>query len=68
MMRFPRSGEVKGYSSTVLSFTFEPQIIGEYFEEVLFNFGNTLVPPINLQIIGRCIDVPIYVEQETYDL
>lgn len=33
-----------------------------YFENYLYS------PPINIIIKGECIDVPIYVEQPTYDM
>ena len=67
MLKFPKSGELKGYSSTSLSFSFSPIAVGNFEEEVLIEFDNPSIPSLKLFLKADCIDVPIYVEKTCYD-
>lgn len=66
---FKRTTEIKGYSSTRIQFTFEPFKLTEIDQEfTLFLENQDYTQPIPIRIKGRCVNVPIYVEKEEYNL
>lgn len=67
MLKFQRNGNVQGYSSTTLTFQYNPTKIGEFDEEMLVTFDNPMVNQQRLKIKAKCLNVPIYVENGTYD-
>jgi hypothetical protein len=66
---FAKSGKIEGYSTIKIPITYKPKEIGSWETKINVYFENFLhSPPINLKIRGSCVDLPIYVEKEFYDL
>lgn len=66
---FKRTTEIDGYSSTRIQFTFEPFKLTTICQNfVLFFENEDYTKPIPITVKGVCVDVPVYVEKEEYDL
>jgi len=68
-VQFKRTNDIDGYSTTKISFTFVPYKLGHIRQEfTLFLDNQDYCEPIPIEIFGECVDVPIYVAQEEYNL
>jgi len=68
-VQFRRTAEIEGYSSTKISFTFVPYKLNKIDQKFTLFFENQdYTRPIQITIKGSCVDVPIYVEKEEYNL
>ena len=66
---FKRTTEIEGYSNTKIQFTFMPLKLGEISQKLTLFFDNQdYTRPIQLNVTGKCVDVPIYVEKEEYNM
>lgn len=66
---FKRTTEIEGYSNTKIQFTFVPTKLTEINQSLTLFFENQdYTKPIPLTLVGRCVDVPIYVENEEYNM
>ena len=66
---FKRTTEIGGYSSTKIQFSFVPMKLGTVARNfTLFLENQDYTKPIPISVRGRCVDVPIYVEKEEYNL
>ena len=66
---FKRTTEIDGYSSTKIQFTFIPMKLTEVSQRfTLFLENQDYTKPIPITVRGTCVDVPIYVEKEEYNL
>jgi hypothetical protein len=66
---FKRTTEIDGYSSTKIQFTFIPMKLTQISQNfTLFLENQDYTKPIPIKVSGRCVDVPIYVEKEEYNL
>lgn len=66
---FKRVTEIEGYSNTKIQFTFVPTKLTEINQNLTLFFENhDYSKPIPLTLSGRCVDVPIYVENEEYNM
>ena len=66
---FKRTTEIDGYSSTKIQFTFIPMKLTEVSQKfTLFLENQDYTKPIPITVRGTCVDVPIYVEKEEYNL
>jgi len=65
---FPKEGQIEGYATSTVPFTFAPVLLDEYEEEVLIVFSNKDVEPIRLILRAASTDVPLSVEKSVYDL
>lgn len=66
---FKRTTEIDGYSSTKIQFTFIPMKLVDVSQNfTLFMQNQDYTKPIPISVQGTCVDVPIYVEKEEYDL
>lgn len=70
----PQNGEFKPRGSTTISFTFAPTALGDYSTQFRLTVGNGALGDAGykgewvVHILGSCVDVPIYVENQLYDL
>ena len=66
---FKRSAFIEGYSELKLQLTFVPYKLTEIDRQfTLFLDNQDYTEPIPITIKGQCVDVPIYVEKEEYDM
>ena len=66
---FKRTTEIDGYSSSKIQFTFIPMKLTEVSQRfTLFLENQDYTKPIPITVQGKCVDVPIYVEKEEYNL
>jgi len=66
---FKRTSEIEGYSNTKIQFTFVPVKLTEISQTLSLFFENQdYTKPILIKVQGKCVDVPIYVEQEEYNM
>jgi hypothetical protein len=66
---FKRTTEIDGYSNTKIQFTFVPLKLGSIEQRLTLFFDNQdYTKPIALRVWGQCVDVPIFVEQEEYNM
>lgn len=66
---FKRSAFIEGYSELKLQLTFVPYKLTEVDRQfTLFLDNQDYTEPIPITIKGQCVDVPIYVEKEEYDM
>ena len=66
---FQKTGRIEGYSTLKIPVTYKPQETGEWETSVIIHLENFMhSPPISVTIRGRCVDLPIYVEKEIYDM
>ena len=66
---FKRITEIEGYSNTKIQFTFVPTKLTEIDQNLTLFFENQdYTKPIPLHLTGKCVDVPIYVEKEEYNM
>lgn len=66
---FKRTTEIDGYSNTKIQFTFVPTKLTEIDERLTLFFENQdYCKPIPIHLTGKCVDVPIYVEKEEYNM
>ena len=68
MLEFPRTGNIGSYTNSTLNFKFSPMQIGSFSETIQIVYRNPEISPLLLELVGECIDVPICVEREVYDL
>lgn len=67
-LKFPRICKIQGYSTLDIPFTYIPNEIGNLNLSLLTYFENFMYsPPIEINLKGECVDVPIYVERPVYD-
>lgn len=67
-LKFPRTSKIQGYSTLDIPFTYIPNEIGNLNLSLLVYFENFMYsPPIEINLKGECVDVPIYVERPIYD-
>lgn len=70
----PKEGEFVPHGTTKVQFTFKPEEIGPYATVLKLSINNGAVgdakykETFRVQVQGQCIDVPIYVEKEEYNL
>eukprot|EP00746_Dinoflagellata_sp_MGD_P166659 gnl/MRDRNA2_/MRDRNA2_96709_c0_seq1.p1 gnl/MRDRNA2_/MRDRNA2_96709_c0~~gnl/MRDRNA2_/MRDRNA2_96709_c0_seq1.p1 ORF type:complete len:1652 (-),score=423.00 gnl/MRDRNA2_/MRDRNA2_96709_c0_seq1:82-5037(-) len=70
----PKQGEFGQHATTKVQFTFKPEAIGPYATVLKLSINNgavgdaRLVETRRVLVQGQCIDVPIYVEKEEYNL
>jgi len=68
-VQFKRTNEIEGYASTKISFTFVPYKLGPVAQNfTLFMENQDYCSPIPISLEGECVDVPIYVAQEEYNM
>jgi hypothetical protein len=68
-VQFKRSEEISGYSFLKLEFKFVPFKLTKIEQHFSIFFENQdHSEPIPIRVVGECVDVPIYVQQEEYDL
>jgi hypothetical protein len=68
-VQFKRITEIDGYNTTRIAFTFVPYKLGSVNQTfTLFLDNQDYCEPIPLEIFGDCVDVPIYVAQQEYNL
>lgn len=68
-VQFKRSTEIEGYSSTKIQFTFVPYKLTSVKQHFTLFFENQdYTRPIPISISGNCVDVPIYVQKEEYNM
>ena len=66
---FKRTAFIEGYSELKIQLTFVPYKLTEIDRQfTLFLENQDYTEPIPIIVKGRCVDVPIYVEKEEYDL
>ena len=66
---FKRSSDINGYSSTKIQFSFVPIKLAKIYQKFTLFFENQdYTKPIAIEVKGRCVDVPIYVAQEEYNM
>lgn len=66
---FKRTTEIQGYTSTKIQFTFIPFKLTQVEQHFTLFFENQdYTQPIPITVKGQCVDVPIYVEHEEYNL
>lgn len=70
----PEKSEFKEHSSSTISFSFKPTMLGSFSTELRLSISNGAPGDANFEeerriiVTGSCLDVPIYVDQEEYDL
>lgn len=70
----PEKSDFKEHGTTKISFNFTPTVLGNFSTELRLSINNGAPGDANFQeekrvlVQGSCLDVPIYVEQEEYDL
>jgi len=68
----PENGEFGAHSTTKIAFTFRPKVVGSF--ETTYSLSHGPLDSVEFaeeqQVVvrGECLDVPIHVEQDTYDL
>lgn len=68
-VQFKRVNDIDGYSQTRISFTFVPFKLGPIAAKFTLFFDNEdYCEAIPIELVGECVDVPIYVAQPEYDL
>lgn len=68
-VNFKRANDIEGYSEMKIQFTFIPYKLTEIAQDFTLFFENQdYCEPIPISIKGCCVDVPIYVEKEEYNL
>ena len=68
-VQFKRTNDIDGYSTMKVSFTFVPYKLGQLRQEfTLFLENQDYCEPIPIEVFGECVDVPIYVAQEEYNM
>jgi hypothetical protein len=68
-VQFKRSAEIEAYSETKIQLNFIPYTLNSCFQEFTIFFENQdYTEPIPISVKGQCVDVPIYVEKEEYNL
>lgn len=68
-VQFKRTAEIEAYSETKIQLTFIPYKLTSCFQEFTIFFENQdYTEPIPISMRGQCVDVPIYVEKEEYNL
>ena len=66
---FKRMTEIDGYSEAKIQLTFVPYKLTSVSQDFTLFFENQdYTEPIAFSIRGACVDVPIYVEREVYNL
>ena len=66
---FKRTTDIEGYSEVKIEMTFIPYKLTEVEQEFTLFFENQdYTEPIPILISGSCVDVPIYVENEEYNM
>jgi hypothetical protein len=66
---FKRTSEIEGYSNMKIQFTFLPIKLTEINQNLTLFFENQdYTKPIPIKVHGKCVDVPIYVEKEEYNM
>lgn len=66
---FKRTTEIDGYTSTKIQFTFIPYKMTQLCQNfTLFLENQDYTKPIPLLVVGKCVDVPLHVEQDEYNL
>ena len=66
---FKRTTEINGYSEEKIQFVFVPYKLTKIEQEFTIFFENQdYTEPIPFKISGECVDVPIYVAEEEYNL
>jgi hypothetical protein len=68
-LTFDRRGEIGGNAEKAITFEYRPSEIGFFSVDLLLAVKNVLhSPPIAIRLEGECVEVPVRVEHETYDL
>lgn len=66
---FKRTTEIEGYSEAKIQLVFVPYKLTTVAQDFTLFFENQdYTEPIPISIRGQCVDVPIYVEREEYNL
>jgi len=66
---FKRTTEINGYSEIKIQLAFIPYKLTKIQQDFTLFFENQdYTEPIPISISGQCVDVPIYVEKEEYNL
>lgn len=66
---FKRTSDINGYSECKIPFTFIPCKLTEIQKDFTLFFENQdHADPIPISISGECVDVPIYVQEDEYEL
>ena len=66
---FKRQANIEGYSELKIQMSFVPYKLTEIDRQfTLFLENKDYTDPIPIIIKGKCVDVPIHVEKEEYDL
>jgi len=66
---FKRTTEIEGYSEAKIQLVFVPYKLTTVQQDFTLFFENQdYTEPIPISIKGQCVDVPIYVEREEYNL
>lgn len=68
MLDFARTGKIGSYTSTTIAFKFSPVQTGLFTEHFKVVYKNPDIATLDFELVGECIDVPICVEQDVYDL
>jgi hypothetical protein len=68
-VQFKRSSDIEGYSFVKIPLTFVPFKLGPVSQKFKLFFENQdYSTPIEVEILGECVDVPIYVEKPEYHM
>jgi len=66
---FKRTTDINGYSECKIQLVFIPYKLTKIQQDFTLFFENQdYTEPIPISISGQCVDVPIYVEKEEYNL
>ena len=66
---FKRTTDINGYSECKIQLVFIPYKLTKIQQDFTLFFENQdYTDPIPISISGQCVDVPIYVEKEEYNL
>ena len=66
---FKRTTDINGYSEIKIQLVFIPYKLTKIQQDFTLFFENQdYTEPIPISISGQCVDVPIYVEKEEYNL
>jgi hypothetical protein len=68
-VQFKRTHSIEGYGNLTIEFTFVPYKLTEVDQLfTVFLENQDFCSPIPIRVKGQCVDVPIYVEREEYNL
>jgi hypothetical protein len=68
-LKFNKSNRIGGYTTLEIPIKYEPKEIRKWSTTLTITFENFMdSPPIQIELVGECIDLPIYIEKPLYDM